>query len=103
MTRSFTLPMSHLQSSTSSPEGTDSLTAESSEIGVRLLDRVSELVEDLGVHPASSDRTVESAKKVTDQLELSIVIPCLNESDTSFDKSSCHQQLPILRPFAIEL
>ena len=82
MTRSFTLPMSHLQSSTSSPEGTDSLTAESSEIGVRLLDRVSELVEDLGVHPASSDRTVESAKKVTDQLELSIVIPCLNESDT---------------------
>ncbi len=82
MTRSFTLPMSHLQSSTSSPEGTDSLTAESSEIGVRLLDRVSELVEHLGVHPASSDRTVESAKKVTDQLELSIVIPCLNESDT---------------------
>ena len=82
MTRSFTLPMSHLQSSTSSPEGTDSLTAESSEIGVRLLDRVSELVDDLGVHPASSDRTVESAKKVTDQLELSIVIPCLNESDT---------------------
>ncbi len=82
MTRSFTLPMSHLQSSTSSPEVTDSLTAESSEIGVRLLDRVSELVEDLGVHPASSDRTVESAKKVTDQLELSIVIPCLNESDT---------------------
>ncbi len=82
MTRSFTLPMSHLQSSTSSPEGTDSLTAESSEIGVRLLDRVSELVEDLGVHPASSDRTVESANRVTDQLELSIVIPCLNESDT---------------------
>jgi glycosyltransferase involved in cell wall biosynthesis len=74
--------MSHLQSSTSSPEGTDSLTTESSEIGVRLLDRVSELVDDLGVHPASSDRTVESANRATDQLELSIVIPCLNESDT---------------------
>ena len=51
-------------------------------IGVGLLDRVSELVNDLEEHPASSDRTGDSITPETDNLELSIVIPCLNESDT---------------------
>ncbi|MFN7735250.1 MAG: glycosyltransferase family 2 protein [Pirellula sp.] len=82
MNRSYTLPMSHLQSSTLSLEGTDTLTAESSETAVRMIDQVSELVEDLGEQPDCRDRNSEATGPATEQLELSIVIPCLNESDT---------------------
>lgn len=82
MTRLKPLPMSHLQSSAILPERHATPTAEPPELGIGLIDQVSELVVELEETPDFSVQSGHSTRPATDILELSIVIPCLNESDT---------------------